>query len=669
MFYSIFFVHIVDTSLPMKRGWRMKRVSAVTVRKRIVTVFLFGLLCFAIIDLRLGYVQFVIGDELMEKANDSWSRNIVFEPERGKILDRNGVVLAGNVSAPSVIIVPKQIKNKQKVAGKIAKILNISEQKAYEYVTQKAVYTRVHPAGRKISEEQEKAFRKQNLDGVYLAKDSKRHYPFGDYLSHVLGFAGIDNQGLMGLELYYNDKLNGEEGNLSFYSDAKGNKLNELASVYDAPEDGLNLKTTINSKVQTIIERELDSAVAKYNPDNALAIAVNPDTGGVLAMASRPNFNPENYQKVDPDIYNRNLPVWSTYEPGSTFKIITLAAALEEQVVNLRKDTFYDDGDITVSGTELHCWKPGGHGRQSYLEVVQNSCNPGFVSLGLKLGEETLFSYVKEFGFGKKTGIDLNGEGNGILFDPEKIGPVELATTSFGQGVSVTPIQQVMAVAAAINGGDLYEPFIAKKWIDPQTKEVVKTIEPELKDSVISESTSKRVRMALESVVAKGTGRPAYVEGYRVGGKTGTAQKVGPDGNYLKNNYIVSFIGFAPADNPEIVVYVAVDNPKKTSQFGGVVTAPIVGTIIGDSLRAMGVEPRKDGLAKEYKWPEQPKVKVPDLIGHKKSELREYLTNLSIETNGSGKYIVDQEPSPGTKIEKGETIRIYLSDKKNRESD
>ncbi|RYG74077.1 stage V sporulation protein D [Lentibacillus lipolyticus] len=641
----------------------MKRVSSVTVRKRIIIVFLCGLFFFTIIDARLGYVQFWIGDELMKLADESWSRDITFEPERGQIVDRHGEVLAENVSAPSVIVVPRQIKKPQETASKMADILNISEKKAYEYVTRDAVYTRVHPEGRKISEKQEEAFQTLNLDGVYLAKDSKRHYPFGDYLSHVLGFAGIDNQGLMGLELFYNDKLDGEEGSLSFYSDAKGRKLEQIADEYKSPEDGLNLKTTIDSKVQTIMERELDLAESKYNPDNALAIAVDPDNGGVLGMATRPNFNPENYQQVDPEIYNRNLPIWKTYEPGSTFKIITLASALEEGVVDLQEDEYNDDGSISVGGTHLHCWKSGGHGNQTYLEVVQNSCNPGFVTLGEKLGKERLFSYIDEFGFGKKTGIDLRGEGKGILFDEENVGPVELGTTSFGQGVSVTPIQQVMAVAAAINGGKLYEPRIAKEWIDPQTGETVDKMKPNLKENVISKETSKKVRRALESVVAKGTGRSAYVDGYRVGGKTGTAQKVGPDGNYLANNHILSFIGFAPADDPEIVVYVAIDNPKAGAQFGGVVAAPIVGTIIHDSLQVMGIEPSKGGLEKEYTWPDKPKVEVPDLIGKTKEELSKYLTNLSIETSGSGKYIVNQAPSPGAKVEQGKKIRIYLSDK------
>jgi stage V sporulation protein D (sporulation-specific penicillin-binding protein) len=647
----------------------MKHISTITVKSRIITVFLFGLFIFLIIDIRLGYVQFIAGDQLTEQATDLWSRDIVFEPDRGFILDSNGVILAENVSAPSVVVIPRQVTDPDKTAETLAGVLNMSVDKAYEYITKSASSVSIHPEGRKISEEQEELLRTLQLDGVYLAKDSKRHYPYGDYLSHVLGFTGIDNQGLMGLELYHDDKLSGEKGSLSYYSDAKGHRLENLADIYKPPQDGLHLKTTINSSVQTIMERELNLAVSKYNPDGALAIAVDPKTGAILGMTSRPNFNPESYQEVDASIFDRNLPIWSTYEPGSTFKIITLAAALEEKVVDLEEDHYHDHGHITVGGARLRCWKAGGHGDQTYLEVVQNSCNPGFVNLGNILGKEKLFTYIDKFGFGQKTGIDLQGEGSGILFELENVGPVELGTTSFGQGVSVTPIQQVMAVAASINGGFLYQPYIAKEWIDPITDQTVEAFEPQLKERVISEATSKEVRYALESVVAKGTGRPAYVDDYRVGGKTGTAQKVGPNGRYLANNHIVSFIGFAPADDPEIVVYVAIDNPKDTIQFGGVVAAPIVGTIIEDSLRELGVEPRKDGLDKEYLWPEQPKVNVPDLIGLTKGDLTEYMMNLSIEASGNGDYIIDQAPSPGTKVEQGSKIRIYFSHKKDRDSD
>ncbi len=530
-------------------------------------------------------------------------------------------------------------------------------------MTKNASSVDIRPEGKKISDEQEKALRTLNMPGVYLAKDSKRHYPYGESLAHVLGFTGIDNQGLMGLELYHDEKLKGEKGRLSYYSDAKGGKLENLADVYASPKDGMDLKTTIDSRVQVIMERELDLVKAKYNPDGAVAIAVNPKTGGVLGMAARPTFHPENYQQVDSEIYSRNLPIWMTFEPGSTFKIITLAAALEEELVDLQKDTFDDNGSITVEGSKLRCWKSGGHGHQTFLEVVQNSCNPGFVQLGQKLGKDKLFSYIEKFGFGSKTGIDLEGEGSGILFNKEDVGPVELGTTSFGQGVSVTPIQQVMAVSAAINGGYLYEPFVAKEWVDPHTKEVVSKHEPKLKKRVVSNETSKEIRKALESVVAHGTGRPAYVDGYRVGGKTGTAQKVGKDGKYMTNNHIVSFIGYAPSDDPEIVVYVAIDNPKGTVQFGGVVAAPIVGTIIEDSLSALGVERRKDGLDKKYQWPEAPKVEVPNLVGKKTDDLLEIMTNLSLEVEGSGEEIIDQAPEAGAMVEEGAKVRIYVKDK------
>lgn len=284
-------------------------------------------------------------------------------------------------------------------------------------------------------------------------------------------------------------------------------------------KDALDLKLTVDAKIQAVIERELNQAELKYDPDGAMAIAMNPNTGEVLGMSSRPTFNPEKPKKTDSKIYDHNPPVWKTFEPGSTFKVITLASALNEDVVDLKHDHFNDPGYVMVNGTKIKSWKKGGHGRQTFLEGVQNSSNPGFVKLGQRLGKQKLLSYIDQFGFGEKTGIDLPGEGTGILFKPEQVGPVELATMSFGQGVSVTPIQQVMAVSAAINGGYLYEPYIGKAWVEPHSGDVVKRNTPKLKRRVISEDTSKEVRNALESVVAKGTGGKAYIDGYRVGGK------------------------------------------------------------------------------------------------------------------------------------------------------
>jgi stage V sporulation protein D (sporulation-specific penicillin-binding protein) len=634
------------------------RVSNVTVRKRLMIALFVGILIFLIIDVRLGYVQFVLGDMLTGQAKGSWSRNIPFEPERGEIIDRNGVPLATNVSAPTVYVVPRQVKDPAATSEKLGAVLNIPKENAYRQITQGESIVRIKE-GRKISHEKAKEIRALGLEGVYIGEDSKRHYPFGSYLSHVLGFAGVDNQGLMGLELYYDKELSGEKGSVKFYANAKGERMNDMADDYEHPVDGLDLKLTIDTKIQTIIERELDIAEATYNPDGIIAIAMNPNNGKILGMSSRPTFDPANFRNVPQEVYNRNLPVWSSYEPGSTFKIITLAAALEEGKVDLEKEHFHDPGSVEVAGARLKCWKRGGHGSQTFLEVVQNSCNPGFVELGQRLGKDTLFKYIKDFGFGQKTGIDLAGEGSGILFNLERVGPVELATTAFGQGVSVTPIQQVAAVAAAVNGGILYKPYIAEELIDPVTKEVVMRNTPVEKRRVISEATSKEIRHALESVVAQGTGFRAFVDSYRIGGKTGTAQKA-QNGRYLENNFIVSFMGFAPADDPEIVVYVAVDNPKGGLIFGGTISAPIVGNIMKDGLMAMGVKPRKDQIEKELRWPDTAPITLPDLTGLTKLEITEQLLNLKIDASGEGDIVVRQSPEAGTKVKEGSTIRLYF---------
>jgi stage V sporulation protein D (sporulation-specific penicillin-binding protein) len=634
------------------------RVSNVTVRNRLMIALFVGILTFLIIDVRLGYVQFVLGDWLTKGARDSWSRNIPFEPERGQIVDRNGIPLATNISAPTVYVMPRQVKDPAATAEKLASVLNMPKEKAYREITKSASSVRIKE-GRKISHEKAKEIRALGLDGVYIGEDSKRHYPNGSYLSHVLGFTGVDNQGLMGLEQYYDKELRGERGAVKFYADAKGKRMNSMADDYEHPVKGLELKLTIDSKIQTIVERELDIAEAKYNPDGIIAIAMNPNSGEILAMSSRPTFDPANFRNVPQEVYNRNLPVWSTYEPGSTFKIITLAAALNEGKVNLEKEHFHDSGSVQVAGARLKCWKRGGHGDQTFLEVVENSCNPGFVELGERLGKEKLFKYVKDFGFGQKTGIDLQGEGTGILFNLNRVGPVEQATTAFGQGVSVTPIQQVTAVSAAVNGGILYKPFIAKELIDPLTKEIVMRNSPVEKRRVISEKTSKEIRHALESVVAQGTGGRAFVDGYRVGGKTGTAQKA-QNGRYLENNFIVSFMGFAPADDPQIVVYVAVDNPKGVTAFGGTITAPIVGNIMKDSMKAMGVEPRKDQIEKELKWPDTPLIKLPDFTGLTKMELMDQLINLKVDASGEGDVVIRQSPVAGTKVKEGSKIRLYF---------
>ncbi len=557
-----------------------------------------------------------------------------------------------------MVIIPNQIENPEEVARSLSNILNSDYEDMLRHVTKKTSIERVHPEGRQLSYEVASKIDELSYDGVYLVKESKRYYPYGQVLSHVLGYVGIDNQGLSGLELYYDKYLTGENGAIKYFSDGKGNRL-ELTEVYEEPQNGINLKLTIDLDIQLAAERELDNVMSKYTPEHALIMAMNPKTGEILAMASRPSFDSNDYKSSSIEVINRNLPIWMTYEPGSTFKIMTLAASVQEKTVNLFEDDYFDGGSIQVEGATIHCWKHGGHGAQKFLNVVENSCNPGFVVMGQKLGTETLMKYIKDFGFGAKTGIDLNGESNGILFKPERMGPVELATTSFGQGISVTPIQQVTAVSAAINGGKLYTPFIVESMLEPETNSVIQMNSPKFVRQVISEESSALVRHALESVVANGSGRNAYIENYRVGGKTGTAQKV-QNGVYMSGNYILSFMGFMPADDPEIVVYVAVDHPVGVTQYGGTVSAPIAKSVLQTAIDVLSLSPTKDGMEKEYNWLDQKYVTLSDVTGKSLEEAKKILNGFKLEYSGEGDTVVYQSPSAGFYIKEGGVVKLFL---------
>ena len=628
---------------------------------RIRLFFVIVVTLFLIIIGKVLYIQIFQYNKLKNLSSDLWSRNLPIEADRGKIYDRNKVILADNITTTSLVLIPNQIKEKEKAVKELSKILNVTEEEMEKHVNKKTSIERVHPEGRRLSFEVADKISSLKLEGVYLVKESKRYYPFDKNLSHVLGYVGIDNQGLSGLELEYDKYLTGEYGSIKYFSDAKGNRLS-LNEIYEEPQNGMNLTLTIDNNIQISVERELDNVVSKYNPEHALAIVMDPNSGEILAMSSRPNFSPSNYQKYTIEETNRNLPIWMNYEPGSTFKIITLAASLEENTIDLQKDHFYDGGSIRVANAKIKCWKSGGHGAETFLQVVENSCNPGFVIMGQKLGKERLFSYIDKFGFGKKTGIDLNGEATGILFNIDKVGEVELATTAFGQGVSVTPIQQITAVSAAINGGILYKPYILKSINEPETNTVILENKSKKIRNVISTETSKEVAMALESVVTNGTGRNAFIDGYRVGGKTGTAQKV-KDGIYMSGNYIVSFIGFLPADNPKVVVYVSIDNPKGVIQYGGTVAAPVAKAILEDSITALNIQKSEEIHEKNYQFWEKKYIEVPDVTNKKLSEVKSLLASFDVQYTGSGDYIVFQSPSNGERLLEGSKIRILLQDK------
>lgn len=628
-----------------------------SINKRIKIIFILMLIALFLVIVKVFYIQVFEYKKLNKLASDLWSRNLEIEADRGKILDRNGVVLADNLTTSSLVLIPNQMKDKKTVTKELSSILGISYDAMKKHVYKKTSIERVHPEGRRLSYDVAKKISDLKLDGVYLVKEAKRNYPYKDFLAHVLGYVGIDNQGLSGIELQYDKYLRGENGVIKYFSDAHGNKIN-LTDIYRAPESGMNVSLTIDVNIQKSIERELKNISDMFNPDMALAIVVNPNTGEILGMGSLPDFDPNNYKEYGTSVLNRNLPIWSSYEPGSTFKVVTMSSAVEEGVIDIFNDHFYDAGKVNVDGSVLKCWKSGGHGDQTFLQVLQNSCNPGFVKLGQLLGKEKLFSYIDKFGFGNKTGIDLSGEATGILFPMNKVGNVELATTAFGQGISVTPIQQVMAVSAVVNGGTLYKPYIVKG-ISTNTNSSVKEFSKKKVRRVISEKTSEIMRLALESVVAYGGGKSAYIEGYRVGGKTGTAQK-SSNGVYLVNNYIMSFMSVVPANNPEAVLYLAIDNPKNTAMLSSYTTTPIARRILLDIIDALGIKKQDGELEKELEWNDKEYITVPNVIGMSLSMAKKALSNFDVQVVGDGDKVTYQSVDEGEKIEIGSRIRILL---------
>lgn len=628
-------------------------------KKKLTLILLVICLGFMALLVRLGYIYFNMSNDINQKAFDLWSRDIPIEGQRGNIYDRKGRLIVGNKLAPSVAIIKRQIEDKNQVASFLSEVLDCSYEAIANHIDKNVSVELIKPEGRKISTKQANRIMKENIPGVYVVGDTVRYYPYGDLLSQVLGFTGIDNQGIAGIEYIYDGYLKGTEGALKIFTDAKGNIMHDMYGLYESSNPGFDIYLTIDLEIQEIIENTINNAIKQYDPDQMLILVQSPKTGEILGMASYPNFYPENYQDYSQEIYNRNLPIWMSYEPGSTFKIVTYSAGLEEQVFTL-DEGFYCPGYRMVAGARIKDWKAGGHGSETFLEVIQNSCNPGFMEIGERLGKERLFKYIKDFGFGEKTGIDLLGESKGIVFNVENVGPVELATSSFGQGNSVTPIQLTTAASAAINGGDLMQPYILKNV--SVSGNVIYEGKALKKRSVISKETSNLVCFALENVVARGTGRGAYVDGYRIGGKTGTAQKVGANGGYLANNYILSFLGAAPMNDPLVVVYLAIDNPKNTVQYGGVVAAPLVGSIMAEILPILGVKKQFESqIEKEYRYYIDLKhVTVLDYVGTKVSSLKHH-QYYTFQIIGDGDTIIAQSPAKNERVTEGSTIILYTN--------
>lgn len=641
----------------------------VVMRKRIAFLFFCVSAFLVVLIVRLAFVQLAQGAILSDKADESHYRGVPVAAKRGNIEDRNGEVLAMSVSTETVYAVPAQVRSSgraEEIAHALSGLLEMGPEQVMERITKRSALEYVK---KRVTAEVAAQVRALELPGIGITEDSVRYYPNSTLAAHIIGFAGIDNQGLEGIELTRDSELNGVPGAVLTEFAANGIPLPFANQMYVSPKNGNTVRLTIDKNIQAFAERELQKLMSGQGdnmngqvPKSGTILVMDPNTGQVLALASAPTYDPNYYNNYDQST-RRNIAIQNGYEPGSTFKIITLAAALEEKKIS-PQEGFFDPGGVTILGKTVHCWKRGGHGSQTFTQVVENSCNPGFVAMGQRLGMDKFYKYLHDFGFGQKTGIEMSGEAVGILAGKKRATALDLATMSIGQTNNVTAIQLLTAVSAVANGGTLMKPQLVKEIVGPAGN-VVESFEPQTVRRVISEGTSKTARQMLESVVTNGTGYRAFLPGYRVAGKTGTAQKVA-NGAYIQGEYIASFIAFAPADNPQLAILCVIDG---VPFYGGSVAAPPVRGVLQDSLKYLGVEMDLKApltLGKPRLDMQIPPVKkaatVPSVLGLTLAEAEKSLkqAGFTVLTEGSGTVVQDQIPHGDSKVEEGSSVLLYL---------
>ncbi|MFI3172810.1 MAG: penicillin-binding transpeptidase domain-containing protein [Eubacteriales bacterium] len=568
-------------------------------KRKILVVFLVAFFLIAGLLFRLLQLMIVEGTYYQEKAEELHEREREIKAARGEIVDRNGVVLAENETVCTVSVIYSQIEDPELVIKVLSEALGLEESTVRTKVEK---YSSIERIQSNVSKEIGDTIREQNLAGVKVDEDFKRYYPYGDVASKVLGFTGSDNQGIIGLEVMYESYLSGENGTILTMTDATGVELEGVAEERVEAIAGQTLQISLDYNIQTYVQQAAEKVLEEKQAEAVQIILMNPQNGEILAMVNVPEFdlndpftiqNLEDESIVDTitdeekqDLLNemwRNGCISDTYEPGSTFKIITASAALEEEVVSLTS-TFTCPGYIMVDGTQIRCHKDGGHGSQTFVETVQNSCNPAFISLGLSLGADTFYSYFNQMKILELTGVDLPGEAGTIMHNLEDINAVELATISFGQSFQLTPIQMATVVSSIVNGGTRVTPHLGINILD-EDNEVSLQLEYDVETDIISEETSELMQEILESVVSEGSGINAYIEGYQIGGKTATSQTLPRSAN----RYISSFIGFAPADDPEVLAIALVYDPQGV-YYGGTIVAPVVQEIFDNVLPYLGIE-------------------------------------------------------------------------------
>ena len=653
----------------------VQKVGTITRKKRmrnmifVVLIIMFGL------AFRIGWIQFKMGNKLQHMAHLQQTLEREFNPKRGTIYDATGEkILAVSASVESITVNPVNIssENKEKVARKLSELFELDYEKVLKKVSKRSSIETIAKKVDKSKTDELRIWLDENniTTGVNIDVDTKRYYPYNSLAAQIIGFCGSDNQGLMGIEAKYDSELKGQNGSIVKLTDAKGGNLDDEGEEYVKAINGNDLILSIDATIQGIAEKYLEEAcIDNVCTDGGNIVIMDPNNGDILAMAGYPTYNLNDpYVPMDSKVSAnwdnlskeektaeqqkmwRNKAISDAYEPGSTFKLITSSASLEEKITDTdNSGEFCCTGSITISGVTIKCWRyyrP--HGSESLRQALMNSCNPVFIGLGQKLGVKTYYSYLNKFGFLRKTGIDLQGEGGSIFLAEEKVGPVELGTIAFGQRFEVTPIQMITAVSSIANGGTYVVPRVVKGIVNSQTGEV-KNIEPQKKETVISKETSEKVLSMMQSVVAEGTGKNAQVKGYSIGGKTGTSE----DG-VNTGKYVTSFVGVAPISNPKLVILITLYNPTgEGGHQGGGVAAPIASQVLGEVLPYLEV--KKDNEKEEDA---KNKVAVPNLEGMTIGEAKKVLKdlNLNLEYNEENteneeeRIITEQVPVSGVEV-------------------
>ncbi len=658
-------------------------------------VIAFVLIGFVTLIVRVGYISIGQNDFFKAEATKQQLDDLTVNPKRGTIYDRNMKVLAQSATVWTVFISPIDIeeKDRETIADGLSKILEVDKQTILDKCKKKNRYEVIKKkVEQNVADEVNKFIAEKKITAVHMVEDSKRYYPYENFASSVIGFTGTDNQGLYGIEAYYDKYLKGTAGRIVSAVNAKGTDMPFQYEKFYEPKDGNGLVLTIDESIQHYVEKALEQAVIQHKASNrGCAIAMNVNTGEILAMATKPDFNlnepfeiadaatREAIEKLTGDERTKalsaarekqwkNKAVTELYEPGSVFKVVTGSAALEEKTSSLTSK-FSCSGVANVSGTKIKCWKAGGHGSLDFTGAFVHSCNPAFISIGQSLGVDKFYNYVKNYGMTERTGIDLPGEADSITIAKKNYGPVELASASFGQSNKITPIQMITAFCAVVNGGKLVTPHVVKQMLDANGN-VVETYGTKVKRQVISEETSAQMRKILEQDVTANGGSNAYVKGFSIGGKSGTSEKLElnrkPNATQEeKDARVSSFIGFSPVDDPEIAVMVMIDEPRAGQVYGSQVAAPVVASIMSDVLPYIGIEPNytKEEL-------EKMEVSVPNVTGSKLDTAQSKLLaqGLKPKIKGDGNTVLKQVPSSGSSMPRGGTVILYTSESVAEES-